>query len=394
MNHRTSSNTIDKVSVYIAAGLISGCGALMFNVMPAFVGAMAHSLPFDESELGDIVASFNIGFTAVALLAVFWARQVNWRIAAVLGIIGAVIGLLAISTTSSYPVILMLMGTVGLAMGALYALVMTLLGDSDNPDRAFGLKLGLETIPGAILLFVIPAWIVPVWGLSGTVYVMAAALILLGIASVFLPAHGMKVPNRPDKIDSAGRGGLGLPLLALASSLIFFTGIAATWAFLELLARARDLEQEAIGTVLAVAFVICGLGGFIAAALGDRYGRRLPLVGIVLINCAGLWSLATFSGIDGYTVGTGLFLFSVNFTLAYTFGLTAEVDIKGGLVMLSAACLSIGAIIGPSIAGRLVEIGGFEMMLVFSAGCSLVTLLVYLAVVELNDRKFNLIPFT
>jgi hypothetical protein len=59
----TASNPIDTVTVYIAAGLVSGCGALMFNVMPVFVGAMADSLSFGETQLGDIIASFNVGFT-------------------------------------------------------------------------------------------------------------------------------------------------------------------------------------------------------------------------------------------------------------------------------------------------------------------------------------------
>ncbi|MBT5361409.1 MAG: hypothetical protein HOL04_06680 [Gammaproteobacteria bacterium] len=56
-----SENPIDKRSVYIAAGLISGCGALTFNVMPILVGAMADAFQLSKTELGDIVASFSIG---------------------------------------------------------------------------------------------------------------------------------------------------------------------------------------------------------------------------------------------------------------------------------------------------------------------------------------------
>ncbi|MCF7982457.1 MAG: MFS transporter, partial [Pseudomonadales bacterium] len=355
MIKRPPENPIDKISVYIAAGLISGCGALMFNVMPAFVGAMAQTLAYDESELGDIVAAFNIGFTAVALCAVFWVRKINWRIAAMLAIILAVAGLLAMSLTVKYTTILLLMATVGIAMGGLYALVMAILGDSDNPDRAFGLKLGLETLPGAALLFLMPALIVPVAGFSGALYVMAVTLILLGIASFFLPSRGvkgreLKTVTNPNQHKN---GSAILPLLGLTASLVFFTGITASWAFLELLGAAKGLPHESIGSVLAIAFVICGIGGFVAAALGDRYGRQLPLIVIIVINCTGLFLLGTFTEIEEYAVGASLFLFSVNFTLAYTFGLTAEVDVGGRLVVLSAAGLSIGAIIGPAAAGPL-----------------------------------------
>ena len=389
MIRRSTENPIDKISVYVAAGLISGGGALMFNVMPAFVGAMAQTLAYDESELGDIVAAFNIGFTAVAICAVFWIRKINWRIAAMLAIILAVAGLLAMSQTVRYTTILLLMGTVGLAMGGLYALVMAVLGDSDNPDRAFGLKLGLETLPGAALLFLIPALIVPVAGFSGTLYVMAATLILLGAASFFLPSRGVKGRDSTSAVNTTQHktGSVILPLLGLAASLVFFTGITASWAFLELLGAAKGLAHESIGSVLAIAFVICGIGGFVAAALGDRYGRQIPLIGIVLINCAGLLLLGTFTEIEGYAVGASLFLFSVNFTLAYTFGLTAEVDVGGRLVVLSAAGLSIGAIIGPAAAGRLLEAGGYGMMLIFSASCSFIALLIYLFVSNLNQQR-------
>lgn len=383
-----SSNPIDNLSVYIAAGLISGCGALMFNVMPVFVGAMAQTFAYGEAELGDIVAAFNIGFTVIAMLTVFIIRRVNWRLFAVSAIAVAVAGLLAMSVTAGYRAIVLLMAVVGLAMGGLYALVMAVLGDSDNPDRAFGLKLGLETLPGAVLLFMLPALVVPVAGFSGAVYVMAATLVVLGCAAIFLPTHGVKNPGISTHSASAGRSKIHLlpPILALLSSLLFFTGITASWAFLELLGAAKGLAGDTIGAVLATAFVICGAGGFVAAAIGDRYGRRMPMVGIIVINGAGLLMLAVAAEVVGYAIGACLFLFTVNFTLAYTFGLTAEVDSGGKLVVLSAAGLSVGAIIGPAVAGRLVEFGGYDLMLLFSAACSLLALLTYLGVTVISNN--------
>src|SRR5690606_21772149 len=145
----------------------------------------------------------------------------------------------------------------------------------------------------------------------------------------------------------------------LVTSLLFFTGIAATWAFLELVAIAKNLPGEAVGTILAVGFIICGIGGFAAAALGDALGKRVPVIGIILVNLAGLWILGQFTTALGYAAGACLFLFSVNFMLAYSFGLTAEVDLQGKLVVLSAAGLSLGAIIGPAVSGRLIEAQGY-----------------------------------
>lgn len=378
------TNSVDRFSVYIAAGLISGCGALMFNVMPVFVGALSREFSFDDSQLGDIVSAFNIGFTFIAIASMLWVRRINWRLLSAGSVTVAALGLLGMSFVSGFRSIALFTGLVGLGMGSLYALIMAILGDSDDPDKAFGLKLGLETLPGAFLLFLLPAVIVPAAGFAGVAYAIVATLIVLGLASFSLPASGsvQAAVNRGQDGAVKAFSSLVLPVLGVLSSLAFFTGISASWAFLELLGNAGGLHGDTIGVVLAVGFVICGLGGFAAATIGDRFGRAVPVVGIALINWAGLWQLGVCESVAGYAVGACLFLFSVNFTLAYTFGLTAEVDGGGKLVVLSAAGLSGGAVIGPAVSGRLAESGGYTAMLSFSALCTLAAVLLYFLVMQ------------
>ncbi|MCC6945719.1 MAG: MFS transporter [Thermomicrobiales bacterium] len=378
-------NPIDRVSVYVAAGLVSGCGALMFNVMPVFVGAMADSLGYNEAQLGDIVAIFNVGFTVSALSALLWVRVFDWRLLGLIGVLISTISLVSMPMVDDGIMRAVLMGSTGLGMGGLYALVLAVLGDSRSPDRAFGIKLGIETVPGALLLYLLPALIVPIYGFFGTSIAMAIVVLALGIAAWFLPRSGLKsVTRKRSAADPLSIRAVCLPVVGLLSSLLFFTGIAATWTFLELLAQTRSLPADAVGTALGISFLICGLGGFAAAVIGDRAGPVPPMLGIVGINLAGLWFLSAFQTTTGYAVGACLFLFSVNFTLAYTFGLTAQVDDRGRLVALSAACLSIGAIVGPAIAGRLITASGYGAMLSSSAVCSVASLLVYLTLIHLQ----------
>lgn len=381
-----NKKSIDRVSVYVAAGFVSGCGALMFNVMPVFVGALSKSLGYGESRLGDLVALFNVGFTLSALSATVWVRSFDWQRVSLLGVVIASVclGLMALYNTLLSLGALMVFTGVG--MGGLYSLILAILGDSENPDRAFGVKLGLETLPGALLLFLFPIFVVPAFGFTGVAVGMAAVALALGLFSFLLPHSGVKSDPRQGQTRLPKRSGyeVALPLIGLACSLLFFTGIASTWAFLELLAAFRSIPPETVGTTLAIAFIICGLGGFAAAAISDRFGRQVPVVGIIVVNLVGLWYLSRFVNGAEYALGASLFLFSVNFTLAYTFGLTAQVDVSGKLVVLSAACLSLGAIVGPAIAGRLVEFRGYDFMLGFSAACSLGALSLYLLLVRLQ----------
>ena len=396
------NNVIDRKSVYISAGLISACGALMFNVLPVFVGALAEAFSFSESQLGDIIACFNIAFTLIAISALFWIRAINWRLTSAIGVLISIIAFVLMPFSQSYVSIIALTAGVGIGMGMLYALVMAILGDSDFPDRAFGLKLGLETIPGAIGLFVLPTFIFPNFGFSGVALSLAGLLLVLGIATFWLPAHNknrsdlaaktvshaQSSASTPNHTSSATRSHF-LSAVALLSSLAFFTGIVASWAFLDLLASNKGLSAEDVGKVLSIGFIICGIGGFAAAMIGTRWGQIKPFVFIIVVNLFGLWQLSIFNGLSGYAVGACLFLFSVNFALAYTFGLTAKVDDSGKLVVLSAAVLSIGAIIGPFFSGRIVENYGYNNMLLFSGVCLLISLALYLMVVYLHKTTIQ-----
>ena len=118
-----------------------------------------------------------------------------------------------------------------------------------------------------------------------------------------------------------------------------------------------------------VGFILSAVGGFAAAIIGGRWGRITPLLGISLVALSGLIILAISTTVPHFALGTCLLLFTVNFGLAYFFGLSAELDLSGKFVVLSATSLSVGGIIGPAIAGRLMEGYSYQHVLGFSAGC-------------------------
>jgi MFS family permease len=128
------------------------------------------------------------------------------------------------------------------------------------------------------------------------------------------------------------------------------------------------------------------VGGFVAAWLGRKLGRSVPMLLILVVNLASLVMLLQSTAITSFTLGVLLFTFCVNYGLAYFFGLSAEIDISGRLVVLCATTLSVGGIVGPALGGRLMEANGFEYVLLFSAICSCLAVLIYVAVVESTKR--------
>lgn len=60
-----------------------------------------------------------------------------------------------------------------------------------------------------------------------------------------------------------------------------------------------------------------------------------------------------------FSLGACFFLLPINFVLAFSLGLTAEVDVGGKLIGLSTVSLLGPSLVAPSIAGRLYERYGF-----------------------------------
>lgn len=379
-----TKNPIDKKSVYTGVGLISGAAVLFSCLTPVIIGAFAGEFSFTESQLGYLFSAYNFGFTIIAIAAIFFVRRVNWKVAAFLASILGIVALVSMTMTRDYTMFLWIIAALGLGKGALYSIGMAIMGDSDNPDKAFGIKLGLENIPSAILLFLIPAVILPASGFKGAFYALAAVLAVLGLASFLLPAQSVKADAN---LLSSQNGevpelSLGLRIAALIASIVFFTGIIATWAFLELIANVKSFEPEAMGMVLMVGFILSSVGAFLAAIVGDQFGRMAPQLTISVVALLGLILILKSGVFLTFALGVFTLLFTVNFGLAYLFGLNADIDLSGKLVVLCTTSLSIGGVIGPAIAGLLMENHGYQHVLGFSALCIILALVLYLIVVR------------
>ncbi|WP_312932895.1 MFS transporter [Pseudomonas sp.] len=376
------ANPIDKVSVYVAAGLVSGAGALLLNVLPLLFGALAEKFGLGENQLGNLALAMNLGFGLLGLASLLWVRRVSWRVIALLSSLRVIAMVLYVVSEPSFESLFVIMALAGAGTGALYALAMTIFGDSAQPERAFGFKLGLETVPGATLLVLLPVAVMPVWGFHGMLLTIALTLLLTGIAPLlWVPARSARVVEASRVSAQASAARRPIVWLSLVASLVFLTGIMAVWAFLELIGKKTGLSGDTIGAVLAVGFIINAGGGFIASSIGLKAGRFVPLAIIILAQLAGLVLLAQFGSFTTYVIGAVLFLFSINFVLAYTFGIMAEFDVSGKLVALGALCLSAGAAFGPALSGLLIEQFGYTAAFVFSGSCSVLALLAYGAAV-------------
>ena len=354
-----------------------GCFAIavqVFMIMPIYVGALADSYGFDNRQLGWITSSELSGQAIAILLALAWIRQLSWRTMMLsAGLLLVTCNLLSIYADGAFTFLLFLRGLAGFAVGTVLAIGCTLLGDTAQADRNFGLLIGAEVFLQIILFALLPTYVAD-YGVNVIYFALALLALIVLPLSLLIPEQG----SRLDAADTSGLPRFGLPVLGLLGTVIFFAGIMLVWSFIERLGIAWGIEPAEIGEALSISGVISLAGALFAAALADRLGRLLPM----LAGAAGIllsyWILATQASYWNFVLAASLLAVFWNFWLPYQMGAVAAVDIAGRYVVLIPFAQSLGVAVGPVIAGQILVDNNFVPLMYFSSLFLIVCLLIFM----------------
>jgi len=370
----------DQYRRIIPALAISAIGALFYNILPLYVGAAQDGLGLSDSTVGLLPAAFFLGYNVITLSAFFWIRHWNWRHASLvwlpLGLCGLLLSLKTNSTLALFG------GTVlaGGGFAALYGIGTTILADTSNPARWYGVKIATEAMPGAILLLVLPSTWVAEFGFSGVVYGLLAATLLLAMFLPTLPGSGAPEDSRhsPVSNDDAITTNNKLPIwMALIGTLLFFSAASGLWAFIERMGAELSFDAEAIGILLAMTLVFATLGSLTTAWIGKRFGN----VGPIMLSSAMLFTATLIlygtPSFPLYSLGTTLLTFGIGMGLPFAVAEIAELDFDGRFIILSVPAIGLGAMIGPASAGYLIESVSFNGVLL-TAGPTVILAAVFL----------------
>lgn len=350
-NNNKIINLNAKTSI-LSGCLISAFGALMFNILPLFLGSVQDGLGFDDQQLGLITSAYFTGFTVSTISAYYWIRKFDWRKAA------SLLALATLSTSGllilaeSFTAYLALLALLGASTSAIYAIGTTYLGDTANPARSYGFKIGAEAALGALLLFLLPPFVVAQWGLQGLLVSMLGVFAVLTLSIIWLPVKGIKDSEVVPHIKGES-GVLLLPIvLSLIAFFVFFAGISALWAFIERIGNDAGYDGSDVGLALSVSLVVAMGGSFLAAAIGDRIGFFKPVLAALVVTVVALLALDR-TGFVYYLVGACLFALAYGFALPMQVTIVSCFDTKGEFVVLTAAAIALGGIAGPAAAGFL-----------------------------------------
>jgi predicted MFS family arabinose efflux permease len=327
---------------------LSIAGIAAFSILPVMIGAIADAQGFSASEAGLIAAADLCGFALASLWAGIWTHGFEGRRVAAVGLLAALIGNVLSLHSAGFGLLLAARLLSGLGGGLAYSVAMSTLARSTRPDRDFGFMVAAQIAYQVMALFTLPR-LVTARG-SDAVFAVLAATVC--VSSLALLSTGLVTRRADSHTHPALRSAAAW--LALAAMAFFSLNLGALWTYVERIGVGIGLSSPQAGTILALALALSILGALGASWLGDRWGRRTPLL---LAFITQLISLALLMRTDttSYSIGAVVYSLAWAFAVPYLYSFVAGLDESGRGIVLAPAAQAVGAALGPAIAASLLS---------------------------------------
>ena len=371
---------VNHITSRIAAIAINVICITYYNIMPLILGGAAESRGLVEDQLGFAAAAFMGGLAVINFLGFTWLRQFNWRWLVLCGSGLATIAFAAPIIYFSTSTWILCNFLAGAATGVSYGVSIACLGDTREPERNFALAYAAQTFLSAGLIFMLPRIDVGhdlfVVGQAITAALMAASIALI----LILPKHGVKsgvvATNKSSRTTALPQAVLIMALLVLMLNVM---AEGAIWAFIERIAVSDGFTTSFAATAMAVSFFASGIGSIAAAVMGRRFGSMWPFVVAVTLSISSVWVLWVGGTESIFFAGVMLFALAWNLGSPYRMALATRADSSGRYSTFVPAMQTLGAALGPAIAGLLIVNGSFTPVYIMSTTAWLLTLVLFIA---------------
>jgi predicted MFS family arabinose efflux permease len=375
----------DSLRLLAAVVAATAVGMGGYHVLPLLVGSLIERVQIGEEATGALGSA---EMTALALVSLGLAGPLSrWSRArtALAGIALTVLGNAISAWAASYAVLFAGRMVAGIGEGLALAAGMAAFASARDPDRLFANTIIIGALLAAGLQVGIPYALEP-FGPPGGFLTLIVVSLALAPLCLWLPApHPATADEEPSLRGAPNRTAAVVVMLAL---FILELGQGAVWTFLERIgAQQVGMSTEAVGWTLAGTALISLPGAGIAAALGTRLGRALPIfVGVALNVVASAWLLLTHEAFV-YVAMNLLWAAAFAFLLPYVMGVLAALDDLGRWTVAGTAIYTIGDAPAPWLGGKVLADGGFPAIAAMVVVTGLVATPMITAVARRLDRR-------
>jgi DHA1 family inner membrane transport protein len=387
-----SQREIDRPWTVFTLLVVASVTEAMFLLLPSFVGALEDVLHFSPEHTGLLGSADLAGIALATATGPWWLRRVSWRriVLISLGTFLVVNGLCF--GVISFPILLGLRILAGIAAGTAYVVALAGIVDTREVARNTALLVFLQVVFAAAGVYALDAVRIP-WRLDAVfVYILAWGIPTLALCWRCFPEN----PG-----DRAQAGGVDWRRVAapgaavLTGTALYFLMIGGVWGYLEGIARQAGLTLGETGAALSIGLVISLGGPSIAAWVGLRLGRTLPLTVTAIALVASLYLLIQLKHFGNvvlafYIINTVFQLFW-NYIIAYFITIFNDIDESGRFVALYGMASHSTLAIGPYLGALLVRDGQYAGLLWFGIGAVIICFGLFLFAVRLIS--VNRAPF-
>ncbi len=345
-------------------------GNSVIYLIPLLVGGMVGDRGFSEQQAG-FMASADLGGYAVATFATAMALdRFAWRRMALCAVSVIIIANVATTLVYQPDSFALIRFASGLGSGVLAAIASVAVGQTDNPERNYGMLIGAALLFGTAGLWGLPV-LLDHFGLNSAYWLLA----FLAVATAFV---AVKIPNaravRAEARAIATRSVWLWAGVVLSSILLFWAEQNDVYAYIERIGNAAGISAEFIGFSLGVANLMGFVGAALVAWLGTRVGRVVPLVIATVLQVTCLAVLAGHVSPTSYLVALGVLALAWNIVNPFQLGVLAGIDPSGRALALAATVTGVGLALGPAIAAVAIGVAGYGAVLWLGGALSVISL--------------------
>lgn len=355
--------------------VIGVMGNSVIYLIPLLVGGMVSDRGFSEQAAGLMASADLAGYALATFSTAMLLDRFSWRSMALFAVALIIAANIATTLTYSIQLFALVRFASGMGCGVLAAIASVSLGQSDNPDRNYGLFFAASLLFGTAALWGLPA-LLSRYGLNSAYWLIVVLAVLVAFVAATFPAGRAA---RSGLVPTMTRAVWVLAGAVLASILLFWAEQNAVYAYIERIGNASGLSVDYIGFSLGLANLTGFAGAMLVAWLGARLGRLIPLAIATAVQLVCLVVLSGQVSSVGYVAGIGLMALAWNIVNPFQLSILAGVDPSGKALALATTVTGAGLAIGPAAGAVAIGFGGYGAILWLAAALAIATLLLLLA---------------
>ena len=365
----------DSRPTLFTAFLIGVIAPEVFIVQPGFVQGLVEYLEFTDAQAGYVASAEMFGLAGTTILMSFVAQRLNWRHVIVVSLLLMFMANALSTVVTSLEAFATLRFMAGLGGGSLVSLGFAIVGMSSKPDRNFGLMIMWVLTYGALGLFVMPQAYALTDSMNAVLWFFALFPLLALPFIRHLPSTGeteqqgsaMTMPTST-----------GVKALAIFAMLAYFTAQGIVWAYLFLIGLSGGLDEQAVANGLTLSQFAGIAGALLAALMGSRYGRVIPLMLGIVGGAVCLYFLVGEFSFLVFAVAVCVYNFAWNVVHPFLLAAMADFDARGRVVVYAVAMQMIGLAFGPGLAASMLDEGSLVTVNLLGALCFVLSALLIL----------------